>query len=75
MKRQGGKIENWFLNTTMFPGYIVVCGEVHGDEKWPDGMAIRTSAVVKLDLEANTVETMNTIYTLGKQQENFSKQG
>lgn len=65
-KRAGGRIENWVLsdwygNDAVF----VIVGDVFEDDNWPSGIDLRTSAIVKLDLENNEAETLNTIYKLG----------
>ena len=41
-----------------------LCGIVSDHPKLRDGIWIRTSSVLRLDLEAGTAETMNTYYTL-----------
>lgn len=69
-KRLGGRIDNWAL----YDWYgdkstFVICGDVFEDENWPTGVDLRTSCVVKLDLENNEAETLNTIYKLGSKSE------
>lgn len=66
-KRNGGRIENWALcdyynDKTTF----VVYGDIYGDDKWSSSADLRTSCIVKLDIEKSEVETLNTIYKLGR---------
>lgn len=62
-KVYGGRIENW----------SELCGSVWGNlyddpnKRFQDGTDIRTSRIVYLDYENNKLETLNTIYDLGKQ--------
>lgn len=66
-KRIGGMLENWSLHCwNKSTETYVVYGNIFGDPDWYEGMYLRTSAVVKVDEENGTVETMNTIYKLGK---------
>ena len=66
MKRTGGIIENWFLDQTTFPGCTVVRGQLFEDDCWREGTYIRTSQVVEIAPDFSKVETMNTVYRLGK---------
>lgn len=63
-----GKIENWkehVWDASM--AEVVVMGNIFGDEdRFEDGTFIRTSAIVKLDYENNKLETLNSMYDLGK---------
>lgn len=76
-KRQGGRLNNWYkfayaktpmsmrVNSEDNNDYqVVVKGIIEGDDSWPDGESLRTSLIVNLDEHNNTVETLNTIYTL-----------
>ena len=80
LKRYGGIIECWELcvwgkrpmsmrvSTTSDDEYdYVVRGRIYGDGHWPDGEFLRTSVVVNITEEY--VETLNTIYKLGKKRE------
>jgi len=68
-KLQGGRIENW-----MFITGKCLLGNIYDDPRgnhsdghdFRVGNSIITSAVIKVDQENGTVETKNTIYTLGK---------
>ena len=64
-----GTIENWkehVWDASM--GEVVVMGNIFGDEdRFEDGTFIRTSAIVKLDYENKKLETLNSVYTLGKE--------
>lgn len=65
-KRIGGIIENWsYHRWSKSQELYVVYGNVYNDSCWMGGFYIRTSAVVKIDREAKTLETLNTLYTLG----------
>lgn len=66
-KRQGGTFEQWFV----VPYYgdtnrMVVEGAIVGDPEWGDKPYLRTSLIVSIDLETNTLETINTVYKLGE---------
>jgi len=61
-KREGGTLNNWFLGTR--GKSMVVCGWISGDVGWIATTALRTSTVVSLNSER--VETLNTVYQLGK---------
>jgi hypothetical protein len=66
-KRIGGMLENWSLHCwNKSTETYAVYGNIFGDPDWYEGMYLHTLAVVKLDEENGTVETMNTIYKLGK---------
>ena len=64
-----GTIQNWkehVWDASM--GEVVVMGNIFGDEgRFEDGTFIRTSAIVKLDYENKKLETLNSVYTLGKE--------
>lgn len=63
-----GTLENWRLvDWCKSKGDQVVCGWLYGDDRFEDGTEIRTSGIVKLDRENNTLETRNSIYKLGKE--------
>jgi hypothetical protein len=73
MKRTGGKVECWSLCDPMQSPYRApelgsrrLQGVVSGDANFPAHYHIVTSDVVKIDGEARTCETKNTIYQLGK---------
>jgi hypothetical protein len=83
-KRQGGVIENWYIGEypvyhDRYPESLVqidedgleyslvVLGNIYNDSKWFDGESLRTSLVVNITDEY--VETLNTIYKLGKKRE------
>jgi len=63
-------IENWSTGVVEPSQYappealsLILRGEVV-DEQHPDGTYVRTSSIVKVD--GNRIETMNSIYILGK---------
>ena len=64
-----GTIQNWkehVWDASM--GEVVVMGNIFGDEdRFEDGTSIRTSAIVKLDYENKKLETLNSLYDLGKE--------
>ena len=67
-KRIGGVIENWSYNCwSKSQDVYIVYGNVYNDCCWEDGLFIHTSVVVKIDKEAKTLETLNTLYTLGEE--------
>lgn len=53
-------------DTAPVDGWMLAHGQIFNDERkrFPDGMDVRTSVIVKVDPEAMTIETMNTIYNL-----------
>ena len=67
-KYQGGTIKNWWANTNEEGEVITLAGYIYGDDRWPDGVDIRTSYVVNLEYdeatETGVVETRNTVYLL-----------
>lgn len=85
-KRQGGKLNNWYkfayakipmsmrVNSEDGNDYqVVIKGIIEGDGNWPDGEHLRTSLIVNLDESNNTVETLNTLYTLGNKHPEFDE--
>lgn len=54
------RLENW----SVIGGSLV--GIVFDDPRFSDGDIIRTTLLESLDLEKNTAQTKNTLYTLGK---------
>lgn len=65
MSKQTAHLENWKKSTF----HNSLTGYVTGHPKLEDGDLITTSKILNLDEENNTVETLNTIYTLGKKEE------
>jgi hypothetical protein len=66
-KRIGGLLEDWSYHCwDKSQELYVVYGHIYDDPDWYDVTYLRTSAVVKLDEENGILETMNTIYKLGK---------
>jgi hypothetical protein len=61
-----GKLENWKELTGVIHG-IGLGGNIFGDDRFEDGKYIFTSEVVKLDYENNKLETLNSLYDLGKE--------
>lgn len=61
-----GKIENWKELTGVMFG-VGIGGNIFGDERFEDGKYIFTSDVVKLDYENMKLETLNSVYELGKE--------
>ena len=63
-KKKGGRLENWVEH----PYLPTIIGDVYDDpsKRFTDGTNVQTSKIVKLDKENNTLETLNTIYELGK---------
>lgn len=65
-KRQGGRLNNWYKFACSPDGSdFVVKGQVSGDDKWDEGEYLTTSLVMRINENDNTIETLNTIYTLG----------
>ncbi|MGA0610032.1 hypothetical protein [Caldimonas sp. KR1-144] len=66
------RLEHWFLlggNTLYGAAY----GSVRADgSRRPDGTAITTSRVLRLDTAEGIAETENTIYELGKKHPSYS---
>lgn len=69
-KRIGGTLENWKLIDFYTSGELVIVGDVYGDDNWREGEHIRTSRIVSLTQD--TVETLNTVYKLGKMSKQYS---
>ena len=78
-KKDGGVLTNWQIHTLDFtdeemekayPGAgaqkMMISAIVVHDEagRWPPGYHMRTSCVVKLDIENGILETINTMYKL-----------
>lgn len=59
MEKQTARLESWIIMNQS------VYGTVYGHPLLSDGSEIRTSSIVKLNLEGKTCETLNTNYTLG----------
>lgn len=57
-------IEDW--EVVNYFGCERLAGKCFGHPKFPQGHDIFTSQIVKMDVEAGWVETMNTVYKLGK---------
>ena len=74
-KRTGGTIENWSIVDYFGSGRNVIVGDVYGDSNWSEGFAIRTSEIVKIAEDNSEVETLNTVYKLGKPYVNPFEQG
>lgn len=70
VKRQGGIIENWSLVPFMGDeSKLVVTGTLYDDAYWGNGGPIRTSLVYSINEDLTEVETLNTVYQLGKKAE------
>lgn len=65
-KRIGGTIENWRIIDYFGNSSDVIVGTVYGDDNWPDGFYLRTSLIVNISEDKTEVETLNTVYKLGK---------
>jgi hypothetical protein len=63
-KRVGGKLENW-VQIHLSETDSVFTGDIYGDAYWRDGEFLRTSLIVAL--REGEVETLNTVYQLGNQ--------
>ena len=69
-------LQNWCLVGDPSP-YVapeareaVLCGNVYGSPKFPDGDRIMTSAIIRW-IDDETIETQNTIYKLGAKDEDY----
>lgn len=62
----GGLLQNWKELTGVMFG-VGIGGNIFGDERFEDGKYIFTSDVVKLDYENKKLETLNSVYELGKE--------
>lgn len=59
------KIENWrIVNFPDDASFLI--GHVTNHPRFPPDYYIRTSKIVKMDLDFLIVETLNTVYELGK---------
>jgi len=63
-----GVIEDWKVHVWCASmDESVVIGNIFGDEdRFEDGTFIRTSAIIHLDYEDKKLETVNSVYALGK---------
>ncbi len=61
-----GLLQNWKELTGVMFG-VGIGGNIFGDERFEDGKYIFTSDVVKLDYENKKLETLNSVYELGKE--------
>ena len=63
-------IENWIKVIDKKDSVII--GKVYGDNRWPDGTMIRTSALLPMSMQVHTpkegytISTLNSTYLLGK---------
>lgn len=65
-KREGGKIEQWWIDRTTFgESQPVVRGYVVGDSYFGNS-PLRTSVIVSINEDETELETLNTIYKLGE---------
>jgi hypothetical protein len=65
-KEKGGHFKvftKFFIDEDKF----ILCGEIYGDTRWPDGHLVRTSKVVHHYVDECIVETKHTYYTLGQE--------
>jgi hypothetical protein len=63
-KKAHAHLDSWVF--TLVAGHPVLFGTVKGHPGHQEGAHVRTSKIVKVDLQAGTAETLNTIYTLGE---------
>lgn len=68
-KKYGGRLENWSYTNYHSTGRETFYGNLYDDpsKRWEDGCSIHTSLVVHWDKETNQIETLNSIYDLGKE--------
>lgn len=66
-KRIGGTLHNWHVSGGR------VMGIIYKDDQWADGTPLRTSTAISISEDRKTLETLNTIYTLGEQNSSMSK--
>lgn len=64
-KRQGGVIENWSVISFGNDEKKVVVGQIFTDV-YREGSDIRTSLIYSINDDESEVETLNTVYQLGK---------
>jgi hypothetical protein len=69
-KYQGGVLNPWWEVKNDLGEVLFVKGIIKDDDRFPDGVDVRTSYVVDLNYDEGTqtgqVWTRNTVYTLGK---------
>lgn len=68
-KSYGGRLEDWYTSHPQAHGQYVIFGLLHDDPNsrfGPDGTSVRTSIVVHMNKAETKVETLNTLYKLGK---------
>lgn len=71
-KREGGVLQDWRIQYAITSGElggIFIVGKLYQDPKYRDGQVVRTSIVEKLDYELRIIETRNSIYKMGRQNE------
>lgn len=64
MSKPTVRIENWRIADNS------LIGDAYGHPRFKDGTPVRTSTIMEIPMmpeEGNTVETMNTLYKLGKE--------
>lgn len=60
-----GTLQNW--KELSYLRGVGIGGNIFGDDRCEDGKYIFTSEIVKLDYENNKLETLNSLYDLGKE--------
>lgn len=68
MTKLTARLEQWHLTKSPISGNEILVGKIYEDgaARFPDGMMITTSKLMRLDKKKKTAETLNTIYKLGK---------
>jgi hypothetical protein len=79
MEKPLAKIDNWsVVGSVVLEGYRELepgqrlTGEVLGHTDLPNGI-IYTSAILSIDMDNRLVETRNTVYELGRANENYER--
>ena len=63
MSNKTPRLENWHIHYVTKKEQVVY-GKIYDDERFPDGVPVRTSRIVSMD--GDMVTTKNTTYKLGK---------
>jgi hypothetical protein len=66
VKKPNVKIENWIIVQSPAEGHLICLGRVVDHPRLGSQDEICTSELVRADFEAKTIETQNTIYSLGQ---------
>jgi len=61
------RLENWQVVSGVHTGNRVIIGEIHDDDRFPDGKGVRTSRLKGINFDTMKAVTLNTVYDLGEE--------